>query len=110
MIIGSDLGSTAMKYHPPGQPFTLENVMKIKEYNQKVRDTRDALRALGAKVKVRHRKLAHRNKTYLHIVAAGGHYACYHIVMPNIHKHFPDAYMTSGGFGPEMHITVALEK
>ena len=29
MIIGSDLGSTAMKYHPPGQPFTLENDMQV---------------------------------------------------------------------------------
>ena len=29
MIIGSDLGSTAMKYHPPGQPFILENDMKV---------------------------------------------------------------------------------
>jgi hypothetical protein len=31
--------------------------------------------------------------------------------MPKIHENFPDAYMTSGGFGVNgMSITVALEK
>jgi hypothetical protein len=77
---------------------------------QCLRDTLIDLRNLGAKVKVRHRKLAHRNKTYLHIVAMGGHHECYRIVLPVIHRRFPDAYMTSGGFGPKMDITIALEK
>jgi len=84
--------------------------MNIQEYNQRVRDTRDALQNLGAAVKVKHRKLAHRNKTYLHIVAAGGHWEWKNIVMPAIRKYFPNAYMTSGGFGTEMNITIALEK
>ena len=77
---------------------------------QCLRDTLVELRDLGAQVKVRHRKLAHRNKTYLHIAAMGGHREFYRIVLPVIHRNFPDAYMTSGGFGDKMNITVALEK
>jgi len=69
----------------------------------------DDLRALGAKVRVVRRQLAHRKKTYLHIVASGGHYEWRTIVMPAIHKHFPDAYMTSGSFCSQMELTIALE-
>lgn len=71
---------------------------------------RDALRALGARVRVNNRKLRHRRKTYLHVVAWGGHWEWKNIVMPTIHGHFPDAYITSGSFIDEMDITVALEK
>lgn len=75
-----------------------------------VEDVRDALRALGAKVQVKRRKLRHRKKTYLHVVADVGHYGWRTIIMPAIHKYFPDAYMTSGGFGSNLNITIALEK
>lgn len=78
--------------------------------NEKVEATRDRLRALGAKVQVRRRRLAHRTKTYLYIKAAGGHHEWLSIVMPAIYKDFPDAYMTSGGFWTEMNLTIALEK
>lgn len=84
--------------------------MKIQEYNQRVKAICEALRVLSAIVHVRRRKLAHREKTYLHIVAKGGHWEWKNLVMPTIHRFFPDAYMTSGGFGSEMDITIALEK
>jgi len=88
------------------------------EHNQKVTAARNALRDLGAKVRYRRRKLRHRRKTYLHVVADGGHHVWQTIVMPAIHKHFPDAYLTSGSFcttnrgglRTEMNITIALEK
>lgn len=79
-------------------------------YDQKVTATRDALRALGAKVQIRRRQLMHREKTYLIVVAEGDHHTWRTIVMPEIRKHFPDAYMTSGSFVSKMNITIALEK
>jgi hypothetical protein len=86
-------------------------------YDQLVQATVDRLTERGARVKVRRRKLAHREKTYLNIRADGTHDTYLTLVMPLIHKDFPDAYMTSGGFTPEpwasdphMNITVALEK
>ena len=78
-------------------------------YRQEL-DTKKALEALGAKVSIRHRQLAHRVKTYLTVEADGGHYIFNTIVLPEIRRHFPDAYMTSGGFGETMNVTVALEK
>ena len=68
------------------------------------------LRQLGAKVRVRRRKLAHRTKVYLNVEAEGGHWEWKHIIMPTIHRFFPDAYMTSGGFGVKMNVTIALER
>jgi hypothetical protein len=68
-----------------------------------------ALRNKGAKVWVKRRKLTHRTKIYLRIVAEGGHWEWKNIVMPAIRRYFPDAYMTSGGFGTKMNITIALE-
>ena len=79
-------------------------------YRKKVEATRDALVALGARVTVRRRQLAHRKKTYLYVVAAGGHFEWQSIIMPAIRKDFPNAYMTSGGFGAEMKLTIALGK
>jgi hypothetical protein len=77
------------------------------------------LRELGAKVRVNGRRLVKRKKTYLHIEMEGGHHEWLKIVMPIIHKRFPDAYMTSGGFSrmssgavkPQlMNVTIALER
>jgi hypothetical protein len=70
----------------------------------------EALRDKGAKVRIRRRKLTNRRKTYLRIVAEGGHWEWKNIVMPAIYRFFPDAYMTSGSFGLPMDITVALGK
>lgn len=56
------------------------------------------------------------------MVAQGGHWEWEKIVMPAIHQHFPDAYMTSGSFSGDfsdfndfsyignMDITIALER
>lgn len=77
-------------------------------YNKKVAAVRDRLRALGAKVNVRRRRLAHREKTYLRVVANNG--GGYELVMSTIRKHFPDAYMTSGSLTSMIDITIALEK
>ena len=76
------------------------------------------LKDRGAKVKVRRRKLTHREKDYLHLCAAGNHYDYTTFVKPIITNLFPDAYMTSGGFGPAwphasdpyMNLTISLEK
>lgn len=74
-------------------------------------DTKAALEALGVTVGIRHRKLAHREKTYLRIKAEGGHHEWLNVIMPVIRERYPDTYMTSGGFGVNgMNITVALEK
>ncbi len=62
----------------------------------------------GAKVWVRRRKLAHRRKTYLRVVAKGGHWEWKNIAMPTIRRFFPETYMTSGGFGDKMNVTIAL--
>ena len=70
----------------------------------------EALRNKGAKVWVKRRKLAQRRKTYLRVEAEGGHWKWKNIVMPAIRRFFPDAYMTSGGFGDKMHVTIALGK
>ncbi len=78
--------------------------------NPKLEAVRDKLQALGAKVQIRRRKLRHREKTYLHIEAAGGHFEWRTIIMPAIYKWFPNAYMTSGGFADRMYLTIALEK
>lgn len=79
-------------------------------YSQEM-DTKWALEALGATVGIRHRQLAHREKTYLHIKAGGGLTAWNTIIRPKICENFPDAYMTSGGFYlDKINITVALEK
>ena len=78
--------------------------------NPKLIAVRDKLRALGATVQIRRRKLRHRVKIYLHIEVAGGHFEWRTIVMPAIHGFFPDAYMTSGGFADKMYITIALER
>jgi hypothetical protein len=73
--------------------------------------TKAALEALGATVGVRHRQLAHREKTYMDIKCVGSHTDWQRDIMPKIHENFPDAYMTSGGFGVNgMSITIALEK
>jgi len=83
----------------------------MSDYNQKVKDTVERLRQKGARVRVKRRKLAHRKKTYLHIVAGGTHHTYMSIVMPVIREDFPEAYMTSGGFslsGPDPHMTITV--
>jgi len=73
--------------------------------------TKVALEALGATVGIRHRQLAHREKTYLRIKAGSGHTTWSFIIMPKIRENFPDAYLTSGGFwGDKLEVTVVLEK
>jgi hypothetical protein len=80
-------------------------------YYEKVQDVRDALQALGARVRVDNRQLKYREKTYLHIRAAGGEKQWKTIIEPLIQKYFPDAYMTSGHWlSDRMKIVVALEK
>jgi hypothetical protein len=82
------------------------------DYDQKVEDTVERLRQKGARVRVKRRKLSHRKKTYLNIVAEGTHHTFMAIVMPSIRKDFPEAYMTSGGFmsfDTSMNITVSLD-
>jgi hypothetical protein len=79
-------------------------------YDQKVAAVRDKLRSLGARVRVRRRQLAHREKTYLHVVAANGSGGYTTIIMPVIRRHFPNAYMTSGSFDGRININIALEK
>jgi len=74
-----------------------------------------ALKALGAKVRIRRRQLApkgklYREKTYLTIEAAGGLHTWNTIIRPKIRENFPDAYMTSGSFSEVIEVTVALEK
>jgi len=85
-------------------------------YDQKVKATVERLKDLGARVKVRTRKLAHREKTYLKIIAAGTHSQYLSLIMPTLRKDFPDAYMTSGGFtaepwasDPHMNLTISLD-
>jgi hypothetical protein len=85
-------------------------------YDQKVQATVDRLKQKGARVRVKRRKLAHREKTYLELRADGTHNTYLTLVMPLIHKDFPEAYMTSGSFTPEpwasdphMNITVSLD-
>jgi hypothetical protein len=80
------------------------------------------LKSLGAKVKHRRRKLVRREKDYLTLIGAGNHRTYTTVILPAICKHFPDAYMTSGGFAsetcnsvkggwePRFNITLALEK
>jgi hypothetical protein len=74
------------------------------------------LKDMGARVQLKRRKLAHREKDYLKIRAGGNHNTYMSLVKPIIEHWFPDAYMTSGGFGPAwphasdpyMDITIAL--
>lgn len=109
----NDVVDQLIREHPTVEPSrgAGEPVRRpILERIKKIEATRDRLVALGAKVQVRHRKLAHRMKVYLYIKAAGGHFEWKSIIMPAIHKDFPDAYMTSGGFWTEMNLTIALEK
>ena len=84
-----------------------------KGHNQKVATTVERLRVKGARVRVKRRKLAHRKKTYLHIVAGGNHSTFFGAVLPAIREGFPEAYMTSGGFmscsEETMNITVSLD-
>jgi hypothetical protein len=83
----------------------------MSDHDQKVAATVERLRVKGARVRVKRRKLAHREKTYLHIVAGGTHSTFFGVVMPLIRETFPEAYMTSGGFisKPSMNITVSLD-
>jgi len=79
-------------------------------YQQRLDWVVGALRAKGAKVLVRRRKLAHRTKVYLNVDAEGGHHEWKRIIMPAIHRYFKDAYMTSGGFANErLNVTISLE-
>lgn len=83
-------------------------------YAQKVQATIDRLSVKGARVTTRRRKLANRTKTYLRIRAGGTHTTFFSLALPLIHKDFPEAYMTSGGFmsriaEPTMDITVSLD-
>jgi hypothetical protein len=82
------------------------------DYDQKVEATVERLRQKGGRVRVKRRKLAHRKKTYLHIIAGGTYTTYFRLVMPSIRKDFPEAYMTSGGFmssGTSIKITVSLD-
>jgi len=82
-------------------------------HDEKVKVVRDALRTLGAQVRVNNRQLVRREKTYLHIKCRGGHHEWQAFVMPVIREHFPDAYMASGSFLTSvnrMNLTIALEK
>ena len=83
----------------------------MNDYNQKVKDTVERLRQNEARVRVKRRKLAHRKKTYLHIVGGGTTNTYRSVVMPLIREDFPEAYMTSGGFvsEPSMSITISLD-
>ena len=82
----------------------------------KVANTRDRLRELGARVQVNRRTLTSgRKKVYLRVRGRGGHREFYQIAMRAVRENWPDAYMTSGGFSihkqePEFDCTVALEK
>jgi hypothetical protein len=83
-------------------------------YGQKVLATVERLRIKGASVRVTRRKLAHRKKTYLHIIAGGTHSTFFRLILPLIREDFPEAYMTSGGFSlsgsnPRMNIAVSLD-
>ena len=82
-----------------------------KAHNQKVAATVERLRVKGARVRVKRRKLAHREKTYLHIVAGGTPNTYRSVVMPLIRDDFPEAYLTSGVFRsePSMNITISLD-
>lgn len=67
-------------------------------YDQKVEAVKRRLIELGARVSMRRRQLAHREKTYARVRGRGDLYT---LVRPAITKHFPEAYMTSatGGEG-----------
>jgi hypothetical protein len=94
------------------------DTVRLVGHDKKVAAVRDALREQGAKVRVKNRQLAHREKTYLIVRGAGSQVQVRDIVMPTIRKHFPDAYMTSGGYdsawsyavGQRFNVTIALEK
>jgi len=95
----------------------IQEVWEPVGYYQRVEMVVQRLKDLGAHVLVRRRKLAHREKEYLKIKADGGHHEWQTIVMPAIREHFPDAYLTSGGFlrstsghSGRMNLTIALEK
>jgi hypothetical protein len=84
----------------------------MNDYDQKVAATVKRLRVKGARVRVKRRKLAHRKKTYLYIVAGGTTYTYRSIVIPLIREDFPEAYMTSGGFmssDTSMKVTISLD-
>lgn len=73
--------------------------------------TKTMLESYGLKVRVRRRKLAGGEKVYIVLQGCERHYDFYHLWMPKIRDHFPDAYMTSGGFGTDDSTqTIALEK
>jgi len=83
---------------------------------QKVANVVKQLRDKGAQVRVRRRKLAHQEKTYLRIKGGGSHRTFFGVVMPLISSEFPEAYMTSGGFWRDaatseelMQVNVSLE-
>jgi hypothetical protein len=79
-------------------------------YNRRVEAVVERLRVKGARVRVKRRKMSHRKKTYLHIVAGGTHSTFFEVVLPLIRMDFPEAYMTSGGFmSSNMNITVSLD-
>jgi hypothetical protein len=109
------LASYGGRLPPPGY----EARMKKLRDDQKVEETVEVLKTHGFKVLVRHRKLAKRKKTYLVVRGPGGNIVYRDLVMPIIREHFPDAYMTSGGFGvpyeglvhfPHLNLTIALTK
>lgn len=80
---------------------------------KRVAATVERLRQKGARVRVKRRKLTHRKKIYLHIVAGGTHSTFFRVVLPLIQKDFPEAYMTSGGFMSRseqtMNVTISLD-
>jgi hypothetical protein len=99
------------------KPDTLRLVkVKVQEWldsqlspDQKVEEVRFKLLDHGVKVRVRRRKLAHREKTYLHIVTNDINEWRF-VIKPLILDYFPDAYLTAGGFFSKTNINVALEK
>lgn len=88
------------------------------DYDRRVKLLIELLKDMGARVQLKRRKLAHRQKDYLNIRADGNHNTYMTRIRPLIEHWFPDAYMTSGGFGPawagasdpHMNLTIALEK
>lgn len=67
-----------------------------------------ALKAAGFKVQRKLRKMAAGEKMYLIVKGSGGHYTVHHQAMPIVHRHFPLAYTTSGGYSDDFHITISL--
>lgn len=71
---------------------------------------KEELEELGFRVRLRHRKLRHKRKTYMTVRGVGDHGIFYTCVLFFIKQVYLDAYVTSGGFaGGQFNMVVALE-